>query len=129
MTHIQSLEPALLRALALTPHLRRLTLLDHPSNSPLFTAAFIRALHPPPPPGAPLLPHLRRLWLSQVSDCSDGICGAMFRARRGAVAQANGVASLEWAHVEFKSGMHDRDQADMRELYAAGMQGAITLGY
>ncbi|KAF8893134.1 hypothetical protein BD779DRAFT_1670115 [Infundibulicybe gibba] len=125
MSYMRRFEAAVLRILILTPHLRGLNLSDSRSDSPLFTAALIRALHPLPPPCVPLLPHLRQLQLSRIVDCPDGLCGTMLRARRGAHAQANGVACLEWAHIWFVGGVHDRDEADMKELCAEGMQGMI----
>ncbi|KAF8893133.1 hypothetical protein BD779DRAFT_1784073 [Infundibulicybe gibba] len=128
MAHMQRLESTLLRILTLTPHLRGLSLSDSHLLDPLpLTAALIRALHLPPPSGALLLPHLSFLRLSRISDCPDGLCGEMLRARWGANAQANGVGRLEWAYIEFEDGVHDRDQAEMTELCAEGMQGAITL--
>ncbi|KAF8893144.1 hypothetical protein BD779DRAFT_1784083 [Infundibulicybe gibba] len=97
-----------------------------PHSSP-FTAAVIRTLHPLPPPDVPLCPRLQRLELSWIEDCPDGLCTAMLRARWGAQAHANGVASLEWARIEFEGGIHDRDQMDMKKLCAEGMQGEIRL--
>ncbi|KAF8893103.1 hypothetical protein BD779DRAFT_1508863 [Infundibulicybe gibba] len=117
--------PALVRIMALAPHLRSLTLSEGPDDSLPFNDAPIRALHPPPPPRLPLCPHLQRLQLSRVRGCPNGVCAAMLRARWGAQAHANKVASLEWVKIDLVDGVHDRDQADMKELYAEGMQGDI----
>ncbi|KAF8893136.1 hypothetical protein BD779DRAFT_1508982 [Infundibulicybe gibba] len=127
MTRLQSLDPALLRILALTPHLRTLRLSNCLLDPAPLTAALIHVLHPTPSPGVPLCPHIRRLQLSRISDCPDGLCGAMLRARWGTRAQANGVACLEWAHIELEGGVHDCDKADMEELCAEGMRGILRL--
>ncbi|KAF8893140.1 hypothetical protein BD779DRAFT_1670121 [Infundibulicybe gibba] len=126
MTHMKSLEPALLRILTLTPHLRSLRLSDcgSESGSASFTPALIRALHPLPPPGTALCPRLQMLYLCGVS-CPDGLCGSMLHARWGAQAHTNGVACLEWARIEFEDGVHDRDLEDMEKLRAEGMEGEI----
>ncbi|KAF8881977.1 hypothetical protein BD779DRAFT_980288 [Infundibulicybe gibba] len=124
-SYMRSLEPAVLRILALTPHLRSLRLEDPSIYPSSLTAAVIRALHPPPPPGAPLCPRLHRLDLFRVSDCPDGLCTAMLRARWGA--HANGVACLEWVNIDLEGDVHDHDQMDMKELCAEGLQGEINL--
>ncbi|KAF8874794.1 hypothetical protein BD779DRAFT_1565515 [Infundibulicybe gibba] len=126
-SYMRSLEPAVLRILALTPHLRSLRLEDPSIYPSSLTAAVIRALHPPPPPGAPLCPRLHRLDLFRVSDCPDGLCTAMLRARWGAQAHANGVACLEWVNIDLEGGVHDHDQMDMKELRAEGLQGEVNL--
>ncbi|KAF8893113.1 hypothetical protein BD779DRAFT_1798462 [Infundibulicybe gibba] len=118
-------EPALMRILTLTPHLRILRLSNRLPNLPSITATFIRALHPPPPPSVPLCPRLQILELSGVSNCPDGLCAAMLRARWGAQAHDNGVVCLEQAHIGHEGGPHDCDEAEMKELCAEGMQGMI----
>ncbi|KAF8893128.1 hypothetical protein BD779DRAFT_1145035 [Infundibulicybe gibba] len=121
MTHMQSLEPALLQMLVLTPHLHSLRLSDCGSNSPPFTAALIHALHPPPPPGIPLCPRLQRLYLHGISGCPDGLCSTMLRARWDAQAHENGVTCLKQGYIRLEGGAHDRDKANVKKLYAEGM--------
>ncbi|KAF8893105.1 hypothetical protein BD779DRAFT_1144646 [Infundibulicybe gibba] len=107
ITHKGGLEPVLLHILALTPHLHSLKLSDcrQDQDSLPFSAVLVHALNPPPPPGVPLCPRLQKLVLSRVLGCPDGVCTAMFRARRGTQAQANGVACLEWANIELSAMM------------------------
>ncbi|KAF8869119.1 hypothetical protein BD779DRAFT_781845 [Infundibulicybe gibba] len=116
----EMLEPGLLRILALTPHLRSLTL------GGFFTAKLIHALHPSPPLDAPLCPCLQNLRVAFICNCPDGLYGAMLRARWGTEAHTYGVACLKCAHVEFMDNSHDRDKADMTALHAEGMQGFIS---
>ncbi|KAF8875294.1 hypothetical protein BD779DRAFT_1476119 [Infundibulicybe gibba] len=127
VTHEQNHEPALLSILALTPHLRQLKLSDSRPDLLPFTSAIIHGLHPPPPPGTPLCPRLERVYIHGIWDYSDGLCGAMIRARSGVQAHANGVACLKKVHIETDSEMHDRDWADVEELRAEGMQGTVYL--
>ncbi|KAF8869115.1 hypothetical protein BD779DRAFT_1807267 [Infundibulicybe gibba] len=118
------LEPALLRILIFAPHLRSLRLAnDFPEHSP-FAPLIIRALHPPPPPGTTLCPHLQKLVAFWISDCPEGLCGSMLRARRGAQAHANGVACIEQAHIGLESHMRGRDLMDMSKLCAEGLRGS-----
>ncbi|KAF8873148.1 hypothetical protein BD779DRAFT_1570830 [Infundibulicybe gibba] len=127
MPHMEDRESGLLRILALTPHLRRLRLFDCLEDPLPFNAVLIRGLNPSPPSSAPLCPRLQRLHLSRVSDCPDGICAAMLRARWGAQAHPNGAACLEWAHIEFEGGVHDCDKTGMEDLSAEGLKGGIYL--
>ncbi|KAF8893145.1 hypothetical protein BD779DRAFT_1509021 [Infundibulicybe gibba] len=120
------LEPIFQRILNHIPQLRVLIMARRFGYAPL-TAMIVRALHPSPPPTPPPCPYLRELELSGLSDCPDGLCTAMLRARWGANAHVNGVACLELAHIEFMNGIHDRDRADMDELCAEGLQGTIYL--
>ncbi|KAF8881971.1 hypothetical protein BD779DRAFT_1473118 [Infundibulicybe gibba] len=134
MPHMRRHEPALLGILALTPHLRRLKLDDSRPYAPALTAVVICALHPLPPPSASLCPCLQRLDLFLVSDCPDGLYTAMLRARWGTQAHANRHRYSNYptrvsgvgAH-QLQGWVHDRDQADMRELHAKGMRGVIYL--
>ncbi|KAF8893129.1 hypothetical protein BD779DRAFT_1145061 [Infundibulicybe gibba] len=116
INHTLDHEPTLVHILSLIPHLRSFSLSDGRPNSVLLTATLIRGLHPPPPPGIPLCPCLQRLYLPRISNCPDGLCSAMVRARQGAQAHANGVACLERWHIGFEGGVHDCDQADIEEL-------------
>ncbi|KAF8875291.1 hypothetical protein BD779DRAFT_214387 [Infundibulicybe gibba] len=123
-------EPALLHILALTPHLRGLRL--HAYNPAFFglTSAIICGLQPPPPPGTPLCPCLQSVYIHALSyEFPDGLCSAMLRARWGAQARINGVVCLKQVHIKINGGVGDRDRANMKELRAEGMQGAISLGY
>ncbi|KAF8886372.1 hypothetical protein BD779DRAFT_1673285 [Infundibulicybe gibba] len=120
----QDSEPALLDILALTPHLHSLSL-SFPASS--LTAALIHALHPPPPPDTPLCPRLQNLRLRVVSDCPDGLCSAMLRARWGAHAQANKVACLETSRIEVMGDIHECDEEDIEALCVEGMEGEFHI--
>ncbi|KAF8893107.1 hypothetical protein BD779DRAFT_1798457 [Infundibulicybe gibba] len=124
VTHIRSHE--LLYILTLTPHLHVLSL-RHPHVMSLpFSAALVHALHPPPPPDLPLCPRLQILQLSGASDCPDGMCTAMLRARWGAQAYANGVACLERVDIGLEGGSYDRNKADMGSYVLRGCEGDST---
>ncbi|KAF8895091.1 hypothetical protein BD779DRAFT_1668440 [Infundibulicybe gibba] len=118
-------ELALENILDHVPHLRSLMLAGCFGYPPL--TAVIRALYPPPPPVLSLCPRLEVLELAGISDCPNGLCTAMLRARWGAGARANGVACLKSARIGFMGGVYDRDEADMKELCAEGLQGTICL--
>ncbi|KAF8893143.1 hypothetical protein BD779DRAFT_1509014 [Infundibulicybe gibba] len=120
-------ESILLRILTLTPHLYSLRLSGYTLDSPPFTAALIRALHPSRPPKATLCQHLRSLMLSGLRSCPDGLCTAMLRARWGDQARANGVACMEGGYVNLEGGSHKRDQKNMKKLCEEGMEMTLHL--